>query len=598
MRQYKRIVEQQEREKAKEQQKEDEQDEPYQVKRQNVFDLLSHEDGNDASENVQEEEEIIQTQKPKKKKKKKKANGETKDSKKIITDDEFLEQELKRVQELKLQSGDNCAEDLYNDQVIDFTNLNPENEFMKLFGKKAISRTNQAPSDNLQQLPKNIRNNRHHKLNRLAAGSSNSYSSSQLFVKPKSHWPPFVSLGLAITLLSTKGNVDIYTITQGDLYRNLQKRYQLALQSHDPNNFVHLLQRDHPYHLHTLLQLSEFYRTIQREADQAQDMLERILFALQTLIQSNSQFLRGMRAGIVKLLPYSSNELNQLFYHALLARTHAMSRSGAHRTAFELAKLIYTLSVDDHGDDIEDPVHVLLFIDFYAVTAAEYDWFLSTLLPQLESNENLRLFVQLPNMMYSKAMALFYSDRIDEATEAMKEAMLMWPMILGPLLEECKLASNKLSEWEQLMRNTTFTNTICTSQLFTQLLSANVKRMETMYKNIFDTYHNEHIVQWLKKCATEVTKVNNKELEQYNLKRQALYDNPLFKNNYPQVYAEEVVGNMLPIISTNTRGANANIGTTNPVLLFFQTLLPWNNLPEDHIEEYEVDENDQVRRIN
>jgi len=502
-----------------------------------------------------------------------------------IGDDEFLEQELKRVQDLKLNTT-SIHEDDDQAEVINFFNLNPDNEFKKLFGTRAVSG---GAQDNAQQhhLPKVIRNNRHHKLHR-AASSSN----SGMFVGTKSHWPMFLNLGITVTLSSTKNGANIYTLDySGEQYKELQKKYQLAVQSHDPSSFVHLLEREHSYHLHTLVQLSEFYRTIQKEADQAQDMLERGLFAVQTILQSNSNLIKEVKRGSARVLPYRDNELNQVFYNLLLSRTHAMSRSGAPNSAFEMCKLIFTLSVED-----DDPVHVLLFVDFYAIRAAQYAWLTDTL-DKLSGSKRLKHFTKLPNLMYNKALCLYYQDRKEEATKAMREAMLTWPMLLCALIDECKLSSEKWAEWEKLTRNTIFSDIVCNSPVFSRILSASVKRMTDLYKDLFATFHNDHIVMWLKQCASDVVK--EKDLDKYDQVRKSLYDLDIFKRNYAQIYDEEICGNMLPIVpeQTGTAAGNTLPANTNPLLFFLQTLMPWNNIPQEvaydlNEDEFDDDEDD------
>src|SRR4051812_25131302 len=103
MRQYKRILEQresEERAKAKESSVDEEEiDEPYQAKKQNLFNLLGDEDGNEDGDDVEVEEEV-ETFKQKKKKKKNKKKGKAPEEQRPVDDDEFLEQEVKRVQEL------------------------------------------------------------------------------------------------------------------------------------------------------------------------------------------------------------------------------------------------------------------------------------------------------------------------------------------------------------------------------------------------------------------------------------------------------------------------------------------------------------------
>ncbi|KAL0484162.1 transcription factor Tcf25 [Acrasis kona] len=587
-RHMKRILEQRQNAAAATSPEEETEEVPtYTVKKQNVFDLLQDDEDNTVEAVASEEEDAdISFIKPKKnRKKKKKTADKPKDAprKQKNDDDDFLEKEMKRVQDIKINSTSiHQQED--QTEVIDFSNLNPQNEFKKLFGTRAVAEGSNQDNRSQQYLPKVIRNNRHHKLHR-ATGSS---SSNGMFVKTKSHWPMFLNLGITCTLTKNKNGSNIYTLDySGEQYKELQKKYQLAVQSHDPSSFVHLLERGHAYHLHTLVQLSEFYRTIQKEADQAQDMLERGLFALQTILQSNSNVIKDIKTGTARILPYRNHELNQIFYHLLLMRTHAMSRSGAPVSAFEMCKLIFVLSVEK-----DDPVHVLLFIDFYAIRAAQHDWLCDTL-QKLSTSKRLEPFSKLPNLMYNKALAMYYQGKVEEATKAMHEAMLTWPMVLCPLIDECKLSGDKWSQWEKLTRDSIFSNVICNSQVFSRVLSASVKRMSDLYKDLFATYHNDHIVSWLKECAAHVVTVS--DVSEYDKIRKDLYDNDLIKKCYAQIYDEEICGNMLPIVvdQTNASGAtNAAAANSNPLLFFLQTLLPWNNIPQEVINEDDFDDDD------
>lgn len=117
---------------------------------------------------------------------------------------------------------------------------------------------------------------------------------------------------------------------------------------------------------------------------------------------------------------------------------------GCYRTALEFCKLLYTLDFES------DPLAVILMIDFYAIKASEYSWFIE-FFNALESKKNLS---QLPNMAFAIALAHFYHSKTDPdslvlADEYLKRALLMFPGVLVPLLDKCSIqATNRVMKHE------------------------------------------------------------------------------------------------------------------------------------------------------
>ena len=111
---------------------------------------------------------------------------------------------------------------------------------------------------------------------------------------------------------------------------------------------------------------------------------------------------------------------------------------GCYRTALEFCKLLYTLDVDN------DPLAVILMIDFYAIKAGEYTWLID-FFNTFESKKNLS---QLPNMAYAIALAHFYQGKTSgPAAQALSDdylqkALLMFPGVLLPLLEKCSIQAD------------------------------------------------------------------------------------------------------------------------------------------------------------
>ncbi|XP_022781042.1 transcription factor 25-like, partial [Stylophora pistillata] len=105
-----------------------------------------------------------------------------------------------------------------------------------------------------------------------------------------------------------------------------------------------------------------------------------------------------------------------------------------YRTSLELCKLLLSLDPD------EDPLGVLLMIDFYALQSEQFS-FLVRLFEEWEPHRNLS---QLPNFAYSAALAYFQFNRkhceTKRADELLQAALIMFPMVLSPLMEKCNVA--------------------------------------------------------------------------------------------------------------------------------------------------------------
>lgn len=100
----------------------------------------------------------------------------------------------------------------------------------------------------------------------------------------------------------------------------------------------------------------------------------------------------------------------------------------------EFCKLL--LSLDPEGD----PLAVILSLDFYALRAKEYEWFIEF----CKLWDNTRNLTQLPNIAFSLALAHFHLGNISSANELLQNALIMFPGILIPLLEKCSIQSDKM----------------------------------------------------------------------------------------------------------------------------------------------------------
>lgn len=114
----------------------------------------------------------------------------------------------------------------------------------------------------------------------------------------------------------------------------------------------------------------------------------------------------------------------------------------------EFCKLL--LSLDPEGD----PLAVVLAIDFYALRAKEYEWFVE-FCNLWESSRNL---TQLPNIAYSLAFAHFRLGNKDDADMLLQNALVMFPGVLIPLLEKCSIQTDAkvLLYYKQIFLEITF----------------------------------------------------------------------------------------------------------------------------------------------
>lgn len=85
-----------------------------------------------------------------------------------------------------------------------------------------------------------------------------------------------------------------------------------------------------------------------------------------------------------------------------------------------------------------DPLAVVLTIDFYALRAKEYEWFIE-FCNLWESSRNL---TQLPNIAYSLALAHFRLGNKDSADMLLQNALIMFPGVLILLIEKCSIQTD------------------------------------------------------------------------------------------------------------------------------------------------------------
>ncbi|XP_069491664.1 ribosome quality control complex subunit TCF25 [Ambystoma mexicanum] len=443
---------------------------------------------------------------------------------------------------------------------VEHRNLNPETELKKYFGARAVL-GDQRPRQRQRQ-----------------------YHRSTWLTSPKSTWPRFSKTGIAMRLLESRRGVQSFTFEHNREYQQVQFKFFDAVESMDPNNIVLLLQMN-PYHIDSLLQLSDVCR-IQEDQEMARDFIERALFSLECAFHP----VFSLTSGACRL-DYRRTE-NRAFYLALFKHMIFLEKRGCPRTALEFCKLILSL------DPENDPLCLLLIIDFLSLRAREYT-FLTRMFQDWESHRNLS---QLPNFAFSVALAYFLisqeelaeaelADAHAKAAHLIQNALIMFPGVLIPLLDGCGVQPDST-----VSKHSFFGPVAQISQppALTQLVALYIGRTCTLWKD-------PAVMNWLEVNVREVLRMvdaNDPLVEESDKKRKVRYQSAP-RNIHRHVILSEIkeAAAALPLdvtsqsvmgfdplppldsISSYTRPERPNRPTNESTIsLFFRSLLPNFNL--------------------
>ncbi|KAL9940431.1 hypothetical protein V8E36_001136 [Tilletia maclaganii] len=194
-----------------------------------------------------------------------------------------------------------------------------------------------------------------------------------LLVQPKGEWPPVTltksGMHMEEVVVPGRGQSPSYTFVHSRSYLEIQIRFLEAVHSHDANQLYGVFYA-HPWHIDTLLQLSDISRH-QGDLGQASDWNARAIWAFERAALPPFVASLTSTSGPPQL-DFSRKE-NRAFYLAAHRQVGFLGRRGTWRTALEWVKLIL-------GMDLLDPHAMLLWMDFLALKAGgEEEWFLETL---------------------------------------------------------------------------------------------------------------------------------------------------------------------------------------------------------------------------
>jgi hypothetical protein len=445
------------------QQQEEEDDEPLPAPaKKSAFAMLAEEaeaeDDDDDQEPEEDggvaiDEEPVQaapTKAPSKKKKKKKAKGKSGggtpaqqiSGQKDEPMDE-IDAALKQLSASGKSVGSTAAgvNDAVNESskllAIDTHHLHAQNEMRRLFGRAAL----EGGDDDDQGAPGNAGGNRRQQRRgqqvglaqalrgqRGQGGRASGLSSlglrRNIFIQGKEEWPVATGggLGMEVVEKNADGTVE-YRYVHNRAYQDVQSQFESCVASMDPNRLVVLLQHN-PYHISTLLQVSEIAK---QESDHTTsgDLLERALFSLGRAVHST--FAKNLAEGKARL-DFNRPE-NREFWLASWRYMQNLSMRATWRTVYEWAKLLLSLAPE------EDPYAIWLVLDQYAIRSQQsLDYINISRNPTFKTVHN-----NLPNVQLSQALAEYRAGNKSKGQQALFTTIGRFPWVVARLMQELSL---------------------------------------------------------------------------------------------------------------------------------------------------------------
>jgi len=424
----------------------------------NVFDLLGKDDDSSSHSEKESVPVPVATKSSKKKKKKKKNKSQPVKDKEEDIDAIISELNIEpNVANTAHQPTSNsCRQSAL---TVKRKNLSADNELRRIFGSQAVN--------NDQQRRRN-----HQVIKRRASA----------IATPKETWPPMTKCGIQMVVDYRSGDNTFYKFSHSKAnYQNLQQLFWRASRQADPNAVKRVLEM-HPYHIDTLLHLSEICR-VSEDIQIASDLLERAIYCLECALHPNFNL-----ASLNCRLDYNQSENRSLFI-ALFRHMKYVSLKSCWVTAFEISKLLFNLSPE------QDPLACLLIMDILALKVEDYE-FVLTIHDEFEHTKKL---TYLPNFAFSFALANFYKElvlgeRHDDSDGYLQEAILKFPMIAQMICSKCSynIESNLL-----YVNNNDILKSH--SKCLTQLCTLYIERALDMWKD-------PEVIPWLQR---NIEYVNN-----------------------------------------------------------------------------------------
>ncbi|KAG8368000.1 hypothetical protein BUALT_Bualt16G0131100 [Buddleja alternifolia] len=335
--------------------------------------------------------------------------------------------------------------------------LNAENELRRIFGSKVVN------SYERSHLPVNSR------MMRGSRRGSHNHKRS-ILVSPSEHWPRWDG-SLSMELLVTRDDVHYFRYIHSSSYAQAQRAFEAAKAIHDLNGIASIL-LNHPYHIDSLITMADYFK-FTGEHQMSADATAKCLYAMECAWHPLFTPTQNCQLKYV-------HDMNKPFFSSLFAHMKNMDRRGCHRSALEICKFLLSL-------DSDDPMGVMLCIDYYSLRAEEYAWF-EQFEEEYRCDNSLWLF---PNFAYSLAVCRFYLERSEHLNEGdinigkaasvdlMKQALMLHPSVLKKLVVKVPLKDRM---WTSIVKQSFFESEQTGSPSLDHLISIYVERSYIIWR--------------------------------------------------------------------------------------------------------------------
>ncbi|KAK4992407.1 hypothetical protein LTR50_001166 [Elasticomyces elasticus] len=343
---------------------------------------------------------------------------------------------------------------------VDTQHLHAINEMRRLFGRAALE---QDHDDQEAGAAGGRRRNRNQQMGLAGALAGRNMPGGRghglaalglrrnIFIQGKEEWPASTGGGLGMEIVEkrTDGTVE-YRFIHNTAYQDVQRQFEMCVASMDPNRLVQLLQL-HPYHISTLLQVSEIAKQ-ERDHTTSGDLLERALFAFGRAVHST--FSSNLSNGKARL-DFRRPE-NREFWLAAWRYIGNLSMRATWRTVYEWAKLLLSL------DPETDPYRVRLVLDQFALRARQPQQFLNL----VKSSFFAERWKELPNIQLSQGLAEVQTG--SRSKQPLFKAISRYPWVAARLFQELNLDNAPPGIWGKTPRTET-------EKLYTELYAVRAK---------------------------------------------------------------------------------------------------------------------------
>jgi hypothetical protein len=316
---------------------------------------------------------------------------------------------------------------------VDTSSLHAANEMRRLFGRAAL----EGDNDDDNNAGGRRRNRGGAQQAGLAAalgrrpgqgGRSDGLAAlsrrRNIFIQGKEEWPVATSGGLGMEVIEKKSDGTVeYAFVHNRMYQDVQGQFETCVASMDPQRMVLLLQHN-PYHISTLLQVSEIAKQ-ERDHTTSGDLLERALFSFGRAVHST--FSANLQQGKARL-NFRRPE-NREFWLAACRYISNLGMRSTWRTVYEWSKLLLSL------DPENDPYCISLVIDQYALRGRQPQNFLDLVNNPIFTSK----WKHLPNVQLSRALALIRVGDAAKGKQSLYTAVSRFPWVVARLFQELNL---------------------------------------------------------------------------------------------------------------------------------------------------------------